>query len=433
MCSGNVRPHHSRIFYLAFLLLILIKVNSTPLFAQIHGPEGLNMPGSWNIAHGTTWANPPTILAFASSTQVAGGRIVRISGVIPRYQTIFRVAATGGDVVGGTYEWLFTSGSTTGPNPNPWANTWRATPVVMNNLQNYGFGGSGNNTITLQNGWWYTMNWEDRGYQATRAIFMATSGEPVHITTVSSHGNQLPNQSVNIGITTDRTPSPEERLYVRYTSNNWASSALAPVTISGTSGSATIPGHPAGTLVSYYVFSTTVANITADHDLFTIRMNNNNGSNYSYNVVEIGWANLQYPPVPTILAGDSVWVFARVYSARITESTGRGVGINAWIGYSQLNTDPSTWTTWVPATFNMDHGNNDEYIAYIGSSIATPGTYYFASRFQLDAQSFIYGGYSSTGGGIWNGTSFVSGNLTVNSRPLPIQLLYFNAEAEGRR
>jgi len=57
------------------------------------------MPGAWN-----SWTNPPANkLAFASSTQVSNGRIEKISTGTARWQTVFYAAASGGDVVGGTY------------------------------------------------------------------------------------------------------------------------------------------------------------------------------------------------------------------------------------------------------------------------------------------------------------------------------------------
>ena len=48
---------------------------------------------------------------------------------------------------------------------------------------------------------------------------------------------------------------------------------------------------------------------------------------------------------------------------------------------------------------NVDALNNDEYQATMGSNLA-PGTYYYASRWQLNGEAFKYGGYSS-GGGFW--------------------------------
>jgi hypothetical protein len=129
---------------------------------------------------------------------------------------------------------------------------------------------------------------------------------------------------------------------------------------------------------------------------------------------EVDWCNLQHPPSGTIDEGDDYTVYAQVYEAGVTEPVGQGAGIDAWIGYNTENTDPNTWTNWVAATYNGDSGNNDEYMADIAGSL-TPGTYYYASRFQLNGGVYSYGGYNAGGGGFWDGSSNVSGVLTVNS------------------
>ncbi len=127
----------------------------------------------------------------------------------------------------------------------------------------------------------------------------------------------------------------------------------------------------------------------------------------------VDWCNLQWPDQATITAGGSVDVYAQVYEPGVTDAAGQGAGITAWIGYSTTDTDPSTWTDWVAATYNVDSGNNDEYQAALGAGLA-PGTYYYASRFKLNSGAYQYGGYSSGGGGFWDGTTYVSGVLTVN-------------------
>jgi hypothetical protein len=126
---------------------------------------------------------------------------------------------------------------------------------------------------------------------------------------------------------------------------------------------------------------------------------------------DIGWANLQWPPNGTITLFQNFDVYAQIWVNGITDQPGQGQAIQAWIGYSPDNTDPATWTNWVPATYNSDAGNNDEYFANIGADIAYVGTYYYASRFQLDNGDFVYGGYN---GGFWDGITNVSGELTVN-------------------
>lgn len=135
---------------------------------------------------------------------------------------------------------------------------------------------------------------------------------------------------------------------------------------------------------------------------------------------EISWANLEYPPSGYISISFPFDVYAQVY---IADSTGQGTpvaGVQAWIGYGVENTDPSTWSNWVEAGYNLAVGNNDEYIADIGSGISTPGTYYYASRFQFNDDPFVYGGYSDEGGGFWDGTNYISGVLNVEDAPVYI-------------
>ncbi|MBK7213344.1 MAG: hypothetical protein IPH88_08670 [Bacteroidales bacterium] len=125
----------------------------------------------------------------------------------------------------------------------------------------------------------------------------------------------------------------------------------------------------------------------------------------------INWANLQWPGAGSINLGDSYDVYAQVYIPNgITAATGATYGLQAWIGYSNSNTDPSTWTNWVPAPFFGQSSDNDEFKLDLGSAITTPGTYYYASRFQFGNGPLVYGGFN---GGFWNGTSNNSGVLDV--------------------
>ena len=129
------------------------------------------------------------------------------------------------------------------------------------------------------------------------------------------------------------------------------------------------------------------------------------------------YANLQFPYTATITQGGSVTVYGQVYEPGVTPPAGAGAGIQAWVGISPIgsNTNPNTWTSWTPATFNVDSGNNDEYQAVIGTTLL-PGTYYYATRFQLNGGAYVYGG---TNFGFWDGTSKLSGVLTVNPPPPP--------------
>ncbi len=136
------------------------------------------------------------------------------------------------------------------------------------------------------------------------------------------------------------------------------------------------------------------------------------------------WCNLQWPPDGNVRSGDGFTVYAQVYEPGVTDASGQGAGIEAWIGYSAVDNDPtdpanaSDWT-WVAASYNGDSGNNDEYSVDLENAIGSPGTYYYASRFRLNGGPFKYGGYNSSGGGFWDSPysgsgSNKSGKLTID-------------------
>lgn len=403
------------------LISLLIPVQNTQ--AQIYEPEGLNMPGAWN-----SWTNPPANnLALASFTQVTNGRVTKITTGTTRWQTIISVAATGADVVGGTYNWLFTSG----PNANAFQNKWAGVTVSMNTLQDYTFNSGADNSITVVNGKWYTMNWQDQGYAASKAIFMETSAAPVSIATVSTPVAPTENTAVTINITTSASPCAEEKIYLRYTTDAWVTSTAVLATMTGTTGTASIPGQPAGTTVSYYVLSSTISSLATNYDMFTIKLNNNSGANYSYSIAvipEITWANLQFPETGAITLGDPYAVYGQVLVNGVTGAGTASPDLHAWIGYSTENTDPATWTNWVTADFNISFGNNDEYTGDIGMVITNPGTYYYATRFQWQTDAYVYGGYN---GGYWDGTDNVNGVLTVNEEVIQPDFDWVNLQFPG--
>ena len=243
-------------------------------FAQIWEPDGLNMPGNWDGAY----TNPPTV-ASLRSYNITSGSISKISVGTIRWHTTIKVAASGGDIVGGSYAWLFTSG----PDGGRFNNKWAGVNVTMNTIQSYSYNTGADNSITVSDGKWYTVNWQDNGYAGTNAIFMETSGDPVTLDAVSDDYSGAGN-AVVVSITTSAAPSAEEKIFVRYTTDNWSTSSFVQAAGSGTSWSATIPsGDVIGTANNqYYVLTTTVSSPTsADADMQTINLNNNGGSNYA--------------------------------------------------------------------------------------------------------------------------------------------------------
>ncbi|RZJ70205.1 T9SS type A sorting domain-containing protein [Flavobacterium sp.] len=134
------------------------------------------------------------------------------------------------------------------------------------------------------------------------------------------------------------------------------------------------------------------------------------------------YVNLQWPPNATIPEGGTFDVFGQVYEPGVTEPAGQGAGITAWVGISTTDSNPNTWTTWIPMTFNANAtnpGNNDEYTATIGDDLDA-GSYFYATRFRLNTGPYVYGGIdASNNGGIWDGTTYGSGELTVTPPPAP--------------
>lgn len=119
------------------------------------------------------------------------------------------------------------------------------------------------------------------------------------------------------------------------------------------------------------------------------------------------WGNVQSPATASINEGSTVAVYGQVYEPTITEAAGQGAGVTAELGYSTTNTNPNTWSNWSSATFNTQVGNNDEFVANLGSGL-TPGTYYYAYRYKINTGAYLYAGT----GGLWSNNS---GVLTVNS------------------
>ncbi len=163
--------------------------------------------------------------------------------------------------------------------------------------------------------------------------------------------------------------------------------------------------------------STAAPTVSSSTETTTISAKPATGQIYAFepNLAAMDYCNLQFPATATIPFGGGADVYTQGFEPGVTESAGAGAGISVWIGTSTTNTNPNTWTNWVPATFNVQVGNNDEYKATIGSSFA-PGTYYYAARWQYNGGQYRYGGYPN---GFWDGTTQVSGVLTVTPPPAP--------------
>lgn len=130
------------------------------------------------------------------------------------------------------------------------------------------------------------------------------------------------------------------------------------------------------------------------------------------------YANLQSPVTLSITAGNNGTVYGQVYEAGVTDVepgySGQVPGVQMWVGINNEDTNPNSWTVWIPATYNAASvGNNDEYMAQIGGNLL-PGTYYYATRWRYNNGPQVYGGITGNGdGGFWDGNTYNSGVLTV--------------------
>lgn len=255
-------------------ILMLLFVSPVVTTAQIFEPEGINMPGTWN-----NFTNPPAEgSVFGSSTQV-NGQVTPITLGQRRWQTTIHIASSNADTSAGTYDWLFTSG----PEGNAFANKWAGVNVVMNTLQEYSFNDGEDNEITVENNKYYTVNWEDLGYQNSRAIFMETSSMPANFLNLSFQPESpSSSETVLVTINVENAPSAEELFYVRYSTDGFENSSLIPLNINGTELSGEIPAQLNGSEVQFYAFSTTVENPINDFDLVTLNFINNLGENFIF-------------------------------------------------------------------------------------------------------------------------------------------------------
>lgn len=137
----------------------------------------------------------------------------------------------------------------------------------------------------------------------------------------------------------------------------------------------------------------------------------------------IGWCNLQWPPTISVQRGTATpLIYGQVWSDGVTNFSGQGAGILAQVGYGPQADAPTapSWL-WTAMAYNVDVGNNDEYMATL--TPANAGVFAYTTRFSGD------------GGATWvvtdlNGPGYSvdqAGVLTVDPIPEPTAALLFVA------
>ena len=129
----------------------------------------------------------------------------------------------------------------------------------------------------------------------------------------------------------------------------------------------------------------------------------------------IGWANVQWPPSlsHTISAVNRTGNgYGQVWVDGATSSPGAKPGLRAQLGFGPDGSHPdgnAAWT-WVEAAFNVDAGNNDEFVASLLPE--QTGTYDYAYRYSTtNGSDWLYADLDGTGNGY---SPAQAGSLTVN-------------------
>jgi hypothetical protein len=149
--------------------------------------------------------------------------------------------------------------------------------------------------------------------------------------------------------------------------------------------------------------------------------NRRNESGYSNEVsalphLTIGWANLQWPPTMThtiSAVNRTPNAYGQAWIDGITSQPGATESLRAQLGFGPSNSNPdgNTAWVWVDASFNVDTGNNDEFVASMLPEAVGP--YDYAYRYTTtNGRDWVYADLDGIGNGY---DSSLAGKLTVEA------------------
>jgi hypothetical protein len=177
------------------------------------------------------------------------------------------------------------------------------------------------------------------------------------VRSVSSVSQSPVATNVGVGLPTtitanlDGALSSGQAVYLRYTTNNYTTSTVVQMTGSGATYTADIPGtaNTAGANVSYYVFTSGTSGVNTDGtnaDLYTINLNNNGGSNYSY----ISGTIVRNPITGTNPSTSNPYSAGQIVNTNVTSTgIGRGTGVSSGTANDRYNT-----SGWDSASLNAN-------------------------------------------------------------------------------
>ncbi len=268
--SGAITDDGSLVQYLK-----IVDVGAAPTGAW----DNLDIPGAWNSFPASP--TPPFVLGKVTPPGTPAAK--------DWYTNTIYCATSGGDVTNGTYEFKLRA------NDN-WSYNWGGAPVTIDGTTALTWNSSGNANITLSNGFYYSFRVLDPPTNQTATIaVLKTSASPVGVAFAGiSPPAPRTNETATISINLTAAKSPEEHIYVRWTTNSWASSAFVEATGSGVSYAAVMPMMPNGAFVQFYVMSSTAVPSHSTADALTLNLDTNGGLNYSYVSAAMPWPGGSY-------------------------------------------------------------------------------------------------------------------------------------------
>ena len=115
----------------------------------------------------------------------------------------------------------------------------------------------------------------------------------------------------------------------------------------------------------------------------------------------IGWANLQWPPTLNhviSVINRTGNVYGQVWIDGVTNQPGQTEGLRAQLGFGPGNPNGNPAWTWVDAAFNVDAGNNDEFVASLLPEAI--GSFDYAYRYTTtNGRDWVYADLDGIGDG----------------------------------
>lgn len=112
----------------------------------------------------------------------------------------------------------------------------------------------------------------------------------------------------------------------------------------------------------------------------------------------IGWANTQWPPSFLGSSCLGIGIYGQIWIDGVTNVPGPAAGVQAELGLGTPGSTPGNGWVWQTAVYNVDVGNNDEYVVYMNTFLPV-GTYDYGYRYRYNNGPWLYTDFSGPSGG----------------------------------